>query len=366
MLAEIGANFRIDGTYVGSERYHGGHINDTYFATYTHGGVERRYVHQRINAAVFQDPVGLTRNIAAVTCHVREKLLARGVPDVDRRVLQLLPTRSGAQLLVTAHGDYWRTYPYVERTVCYGTARDPQDAFSAARAFGEFAAMLADFPVASLAETLPHFHDTPARFAAFVAAMETDAHNRAVHAKEEITTALALRPLCTALQEIAVQANLPLRATHNDTKITNVLFDEASGEAICIVDLDTIMPGLTLYDVGELVRTASTRAAEDEPDVSKVQVDPELFHAVASGFMAGAGPMLAPAEREAFITAGKVLAYENGIRFLADYLNGDVYFRVHRERQNLDRARAQFAVVASLERQEAELLRRIKATAPAA
>jgi hypothetical protein len=366
MLAEIGAHFQIDGTYVGCERYHGGHINETYFATYAHARGNRRYVHQRINVSVFQDPVGLTRNIAAVTRHVREKLLARGISDVDRRVLQLLPTRDGGDMLLTGQGDYWRTYPYVEGTVCYGTAPSPREAFSAARAFGEFAALLGDFPVKTLAETLPNFHDTPARFTSLITAIERDARNRAAAAKAEIATALALRPLCTALHDIAAAANLPQRATHNDTKITNVLFDESTGEAICIVDLDTIMPGLTLYDVGELVRTASTRAAEDEPDPAKVHVDPDLFQAVSSGFISGAGALIGEAERDAFVTAGKVLAFENGIRFLADHLNGDVYFRVHRENQNLDRARAQFAVAASLERQESELQRRIRAAASAA
>jgi Ser/Thr protein kinase RdoA (MazF antagonist) len=366
MLAEIGAQFELEGAYVGCERYHGGHINDTYFATYAAGGATRRYVHQRINVSIFRDPHALTENISAVTRHVREKFLALGVPDLERRVLRLLPTRDGSELLVTEHGDYWRTYPFIENTVCYGTAPTPADAFSAARAFGEFAALLADFPASELHETLPNFHDTPARFAALVHAIESDSSNRAACARDEIATALRLQPLCTALQEVASTANLPLRATHNDTKITNVLFDRDTGEAICILDLDTIMPGLTLYDVGELVRTASTRAAEDEPDASKVRVDPELFEAVANGFIAGAGAMLTTAERNAFTTAGKVLAFENGIRFLADYLNGDVYFRVHRDTQNLDRARAQFAVADSLARQEDELLRRLSAAEPAA
>lgn len=366
MLAEIGAHFALEGTYVGCERYHGGHINDTYFATYEAADGPRRYVHQRINVAVFCDPAALTENIAAVTRHVREKLLSAGAADVDRRVLRLLPTRDGRDMLVTTHGDYWRTYPFVEQTVCRGVARGPADAFSAARAFGEFAALLADFPVSSLHETLPHFHDTPSRFASLLSAIEADSQNRAAPAKTEIETALRLKPLCTALQDVAAAAKLPLRATHNDTKITNVLFDERTGEAICILDLDTMMPGLTLYDVGELVRTASTLAAEDEPDPSKVHVDPELFEAVASGFIAGAGAMLTIAERDAFVTAGKVLAFENGVRFLTDYLHGDVYFRVHHDRQNLDRARAQFAVVQSLERQEADLLRRISASEPAA
>lgn len=366
MLAEIGAQFRLEGTYVGCERYHGGHINDTYFATYESPLGEHRYVHQRINTAVFGDPAALTQNIAAVTRHVREKLEALGTPDIDRRVLRLIPTHQGSDLLVTARGEYWRTYPFVERSACFGTARNPADAFAAARAFGEFARLLADFPAKSLHVTLPHFHDTSRRFTALLSAIENDAANRAASAKNEIACAQRLEPLCTALSHIAAAANLPLRATHNDTKITNVLFDEQTAEAICILDLDTIMPGLTLYDVGELVRTAGTRAAEDEPDASKVHVDRELFEAVAGGFIAGAGSMLTQAERDAFVTAGKVLAFENGIRFLADYLNGDVYFRVHRQAQNLDRARAQFAVVESLARQEEDLLRRISAAEPAA
>ncbi|HEY9180040.1 MAG TPA: aminoglycoside phosphotransferase family protein [Candidatus Baltobacteraceae bacterium] len=366
MLAEIGAQFQLEGTYAGCERYHGGHINDTYFATYALAGGQRRYVHQRINAAVFRDPPALTRNIAAVTRHVREKLVALATPDIERRVLRLLPTAAGDDLLITAHGEYWRTYPYIESTVCYGTARGPQDAYSAARAFGEFARLLSDFPVESLHVTLPNFHDTPLRFNALVQAIDADAHNRAALANGEIAQALRLQPLCSALQEVAAAADLPLRPTHNDTKITNVLFDERTGEAMCILDLDTIMPGLTLYDVGELVRTAATRAAEDEPDPSKVEVDTDLFESVANGFIAGAGAMLTAAERNAFVTAGKVLAYENGIRFLADYLNGDVYFRVHRDCQNLDRARAQFAVAQSLERQEEDLLRRMSASEPAA
>lgn len=366
MLADIGAQFQLEGAYVGCERYHGGHINDTYFATYAMNGATRRYVHQRINVSIFRDPHALTENISAVTRHVREKLAALDVSDIERRVLRLLPTLDGRDLLVTAHGDYWRTYPFIENTVCYGTAPSAADAFSAARAFGEFAALLADFPASELHETLPNFHDTPARFAALVSAIEADSQNRAAPARDEIASALRLQPLCTALQEVAAAGNLPLRATHNDTKITNVLFDCDTGEAICILDLDTIMPGLTLYDVGELVRTASTRAAEDEPDASKVHVDPELFEAVANGFIAGAGGMLSAAERNAFVTAGKVLAFENGIRFLADYLNGDVYFRVHHDAQNLDRARAQFAVVDSLARQEDDLLRRLSAAESAA
>jgi hypothetical protein len=240
------------------------------------------------------------------------------------------------------------------------------DAFAAARAFGEFSAALADLPAESLHETIRAFHDTPARLQALERAIEKDVCNRAATAKDEIAAALRLRHLAPALFDVAKAAKLPLRPTHNDSKITNVLFDERSGEAVCIVDLDTVMPGLTLYDVGELVRTASTLAAEDEPDPQKVAIDADLFEAVASGFLNGAGGLCTREERDAFVTAGKVLAFENGIRFLADHLNGDTYFRVHRPNHNLDRARAQFAIVTSLEKQEEDLRRRVDSVTPAA
>ncbi len=366
MLPAIGTRFALQGQYISAERYDGGHINDTYFATYSDGNTVRRYVHQRINTQVFPNVAALSENISRVTRHIRTKFERRGVTDVDRRVLQLVPTRDGQDVLRTEDGEYWRTYAYITRTVPRMAVRTAEDAYAAALAFGEFAAALSDLPADTLHETIPSFHDTPARFDALIRAIEADACNRAATAKDEILTALSFESLAPALFRIAEQAQLSPRATHNDTKITNVLFDEHTGEAICIVDLDTVMPGLTLFDVGELVRTAATRAAEDEPDACKVAVEPDFFEAVAAGFIAGAGAVLCPAERDAFVTAGKVLAYENGIRFLTDHLNGDKYFRVHRANQNLDRARAQLAIVSSLERQEEDLRRRLAAACSAA
>ena len=366
MLAAIGARFALHGEYLSAERYDGGHINDTYFATYRNNGTLRRYVHQRINTRVFTNVDGLSENIARVTRHIRNKLQACGTPDVDRRVLQLVPTLEGRDMLVTDAGEYWRTYSYIESTIPRMRVQTAADAFAAARAFGEFAAVLSDLAAESLHETLPSFHDTGARFAALVRAIDQDSCNRAAGACDEIASALRFQHLVTALFDVAKNEHLPLRVTHNDSKITNVLFDATSGEAICIVDLDTVMPGLTLYDVGELVRTAATLAAEDEPDPRNVSVDPALFQAVASGFISGAGAICCTAERNAFVTAGKIMAYENGIRFLADHLNGDRYFRVHRPGHNIDRARTQFAIVDSLERQEEHLRRLLDAVSPAA
>jgi len=366
MLAAIGARFALQGHYISAERYDGGHINDTYFATYRDGSVIRRYVHQRINTNVFPNALEVNQNIARVTRHIREKFRLSGIADIERRVLQLVPTVDGAHVYVTTEGEYWRTYGYIEKTVPRMRVQTPADAFAAARAFGEFSALLADLPAASVHETIRAFHDTPARLSALEHAIDTDTCNRAAGAKKEIADAMRLKYLACALIDVAKTAQLPLRVVHNDSKITNVLFDESTGEAVCIVDLDTVMPGLTLFDVGELVRTAATRAAEDEADPEKVYVDGEFFEAVAAGFLSGSGTLCCRAERDAFVTAGKVLAFENGVRFLADHLNGDTYFRIHRANQNLDRARAQFAIVASLEKQEEDLRRRLDAVTRAA
>ena len=366
MLASIGARFALKGEFLSAQRYDGGHINDTYFATYRVDGSFRRYVHQRINTRVFTNVMALRENVSCVTQHIRAKLKARGACDVDRRVLLVVPTVDGDEMLFTDQGEYWRTYTYIEQTVPRMSVRTPDDAFEAARAFGDFTAALSDLPVARLQETIPSFHDTPKRFADLARAIDEDLCNRASAAAKEIATSLRLQTVSTALMDLARQAHLPLRPTHNDSKITNVLFDELTGEGVCVVDLDTVMPGLTLFDVGELVRTAATLAAEDEPNELSVGVDPELFQSVAAGFLTGAGAACSSDERDAFVTAGKVMAYENGIRFLADHLNGDRYFRVHRPAHNLDRARMQFAIVDSLERQEEHLRQLLDAITPAA
>ncbi|HZZ64481.1 MAG TPA: aminoglycoside phosphotransferase family protein [Candidatus Baltobacteraceae bacterium] len=366
MLAAIGLRFAIDGDIVAAERYTGGHINDTYFVSYRCGAHIYRYVHQRINTTVFCNPYGLSENVACVTAHIQRKLLAGGVPDAERRVLQLVPARDGSYVLHTDNGEYWRTYRYVEGTTARLRVNCAQDAYEAARGFGQFAAHLADLPPGMLQETISGFHDTPARFRALLAAIDSDACNRARQAKPEIAAAIQFEPLSGALLNFARTHDVPVRAAHNDTKITNVLFDQETGQALCIVDLDTVMPGLLLYDVGELIRTSATTAAEDEPDPGKVSVDPELFEAVAAGFLCGSQSLCSAAERSAFVMAGKVLAFENGIRFLTDYLEGDRYFRVHRSGHNLDRARAQFSVAASLESQEEELQRRVERASQAA
>ncbi|MFN2450169.1 MAG: phosphotransferase [Candidatus Baltobacteraceae bacterium] len=283
MLAAIAGRFALEGEYLGAERYDGGHINDTYFASYRLNGSVTRYVHQRINTRVFQDAHALARNVSYVTAHMRSKLLARGIGDVERRVLQIVRTRDGHDLLVTKQGEHWRTYVFVEGTASRTRVESAGDAYAAAFAFGEFAALLADLPVSRLHETIPGFHDTPARYARFAQAAADDVCGRAKAAQAEAAQAHHLAHLAPALIRFAAENGVPLRATHNDTKITNVLFDARSGDAVCVVDLDTVMPGLTLYDAGELIRTAATRSAEDEPDARNVVVEPELLDAVLAG-----------------------------------------------------------------------------------
>ncbi len=312
----------------------------------------RRYVHQRINTRVFQDAHAVSHNVACVTSHMRSKLESMGVPDIERRVLRLVPTRDGHHVLRTEEGEHWRTYTFIERTVSRVRAESSRDAYEAARAFGHFAALLCDLPPGTLRETIPNFHNTPTRLQRLLRAIEADACGRVDACRDEITMAIDLQGLATALLDLADHEDLTLVPTHNDTKITNVLFDDVTGEAVCIVDLDTVMPGLVLYDVGELVRTACTRAREDEPDPKAVAVDTALLDAVLRGFREGAGSLVSDAEVAAFVLAGRVLAFENGVRFLTDHLEGDTYFRVHRPNHNLDRARAQLTLARKLEKYE--------------
>ncbi len=346
-MAQIAARFALEGELIDAQRYDGGHINDTYFAAYRSHDSVRRYVHQRINTHVFKDPYALTRNIARVTDHLRSKLRHSGIADLERRVLRLVPTRDGPELL-DYEGEYWRTFVYVEGTQARTSVQHPEDAYAAARAFGEFAFLIADLPAHELSETIAAFHDTSGRYAYFERAVGADVTVRAAGCRPEIARARALAHLAPALIDFARRNGLPSRAAHNDSKITNVLFDAKSGDAVCVVDLDTVMPGLTLCDAGELIRTACTRAAEDEPNEASVSVEKELLKAVMSGFVDGAREVLSAAERASLVLAGRVLAYENALRFLTDYLSGDRYFRVHREDQNLHRARTQLRLAEQL------------------
>ena len=317
-----------------------GHIHDTLLLECDGG----RFVLQRLNAAVFPDLDALLENAVRITEHLRAGLLARGAPDVERRVLGLLRTSDGALCHRDAGGEAWRCTAYIEGSVSRSQARGPEDAHTAARAFGVFARALGDLEPPPVV-TLPGFHDLPGRRAELESALAADAAGRAVAVKKDVTAVFAQ---CDHLLGEHDLSRLPVRVVHNDCKLNNLLFDERSGEALCVVDLDTVMEGSLVYDFGELTRTASCPAEEDERDLAKIRVDRSLLTSLTAGYVEGAGDLVTEDERAALPLAGARLALENALRFLADHLAGDVYFRIERAGQNLDRHRAQRRVSACL------------------
>lgn len=336
--------FAIEGEFVSGKRWGSGHINDSYAVVVVARGGPVRYLVQRINDTVFPDPVGLMENMRRVTEH-----LGRRAGD-ERRTLTLVPTRDGGVLHRDPDASWWRAFRFIENTVTFDIVRSAATAREGARAFGAFQRDLLDLPGPRLNETIPGFHHTPGRLAALTAAVEADVAGRVRDAGPEIEFALSRAPLAGALTDAFAAGEIPERVTHGDTKLNNVLFDAESGEGVCVIDLDTVMPGLSLYDFGGLVRTCVSPAAEDERDLAKVVVSREIYEALVAGYTAEMGDTLTPAEHDLLPVAGAVHTYEDGIRFLADYLEGDVYYRVRGPGQNLDRARAQFALLAQLDR----------------
>lgn len=336
--------FSTEGTYLRSQRIEEGHINDTFIQTYATENGERRYVLQRINRAVFPDVPAMMQNIARVTSHLAG------------RSLTLVPTRDGAPFALDSAGDYWRLYDFVTNGRTFKRTASIAEVTVAARAFGEFALALSDLPGDPLHETIPHFHDTELRFRSFVAAVEADRCNRASSVRSDIASYESRAALAGELASLHQRAGTQPRVVHNDAKINNVILSR-SGRGGTVIDLDTVMPGYPLYDIGDLLRTAATTAAEDELDLDLVGVHTELAEAISNGYRAGIGSGFSAAEAAAIPTAAKVITFETGLRFLTDYLNGDRYFRIHRPLHNVERARNQFALAIAFERYESEILR---------
>jgi len=322
-------------------------------------GCGRRFLLQRVNQNVFPDPDALLSNMRRVTEHVTAKLRAVGAADAERRVLTLVPTVGGAASYRDSNGAYWRMMRFIEGTTAYAEALSPAHAERAGRAFGEFQRLLADLPPPRLVETIPHFHDTPRRYGALRAAIAADARRRVKESRAEIEFALAREAPAGRLLELHRLGEIPERIVHNDAKISNVLFDARTDEPLCVVDLDTVMPGLALFDFGDMVRSMTCAAPEDERDLSRVSVSIEMFAALARGYLVAAGRMLTSCEREHLVLSGWLISLEQGVRFLTDFLAGDAYYRAERPRQNLDRCRTQFALVRSIERQRGELEGRV-------
>jgi Ser/Thr protein kinase RdoA (MazF antagonist) len=351
-LISIASRFRLRGRPTLAEPYGTGHVNDTYAVTCEQDGQSIRYILQRINHLVFRDPPAMMENIVRVTRHVRGKLEEEGADEIDRRVLEVIPTLDGVDFLHDEEGLYWRVYQFIERAQTYDVIENTRQAYQAAMAFGRFQQQLADLPGPRLTESVPAFHHTRSRMDTLLKAIEADVGNRAASARAEIEFALRREPMAGQLLDGLARGALPERITHNDTKLNNVMIDDRTSEGVCVIDLDTVMPGSSLYDFGDMVRTATNTGAEDETDLSKISSDLTMFEALVKGYLAATRDFLTPAELDLLPLGGKLMTFEVGIRFLADYLEGDVYFKTHRKNHNLDRCRTQFALVQSIEEQE--------------
>ncbi len=351
-IKTIGDLFRINGRFQTATPYGSGHINDTYLAIYTQQATHKKYIFQRINHLVFQDTIGLMGNFEKIIAHIGQK-----VGRDSRRVLSLIPSEDGSSYAIDASGNYWRVSPFIERTVTHDMVHDPKKLFEAGRAFGEFQRQLQDLPLGDVVETIPDFHNSRWRFNQLLTAVQADPCNRAQFVKTEIAFAQAHEPLVDQLLQLNAAGKIPTRIIHNDTKINNLLYDESTGEALCVTDLDTVMPGLAHYDFGDLVRTAVSLSAEDEPNTDLIQADINRFQQLAYGYLTATHDMLNPVEREHLPLASALITFEIGIRFLTDFLQGDNYFKIHRPNHNLERARSQFKLVASIEENFDEMSR---------
>lgn len=341
-----------------AEMHGNGHINRTYQVTIA--GDSRRYILQWINQHVFHHPDQVQKNILAVTSHLRAKILADG-GDPERETLRVIMAKDGKPYYHDGKGNWWRVFPYIANT----SSRDLPDTTAlfeeCGRAFGRFQRRLNDFPAASLYETIPNFHNTPWRLEQLENAARKDSEGRLKDVKEELAFCLKRAEWTGKLTEGLAAGTLPLRVTHNDTKLNNVLLDRETGRAICVVDLDTVMPGLMAYDYGEAIRTGASLAPEDERDLSRVQLSMDLVKAYTRGFLAETGSEMGEAEIRSLPWGARMMALENGMRFLTDDLEGDQYFAIHRKRHNLDRARAQLTLVKRMEERWDEMLGALEA-----
>jgi hypothetical protein len=349
-LNKIFEHFSIEGRFVVASPYGNGHINDTFAATVQQQDEQVRFLFQRINHDVFKNPERLMDNIRRVTQHQQLKLGEH--PEAHRRSLKLVLCRDGELCHRDSHGNYWRCYDFIEKATTFDVVETPEQAYQAAKIFGQFQNDLVDLQGERLFETIPDFHNTPKRFSDLLLAIESDPCNRASKVRKEIEFALTRESITGTLLELSTDGEIPERITHNDTKLNNLMIDDETGEGICVIDLDTVMPGLPLYDFGDMVRTATSAALEDETDLSKVTMQIHLYEALIKGYLSSAGEFLTPAEKSHLAFSGKLLTFETGIRFLTDYLDGDVYFKSHRPGHNLDRCRNQFKLVTSIEEQE--------------
>lgn len=355
VLAEVLDAFDFGNPVVGAMRYGHGHINDT-FCVHTQPDDDscKCFILQRMSSVAFKNPDQLMENVIGVTEYLGRKITAAG-GNPARESLQVIRPKNGNNFYIDSTGGSWRAFPFVEDTFCYQSAETPELFEASAYAFGKFQNMLDGYPAETLYETIPDFHNTEDRLKKFKAALAEDPKGRAAECDKEIAFVLAHESDCSVAMQALRDGKLPLRVTHNDTKLNNVLIDKQTGEGICIIDLDTTMPGLAINDFGDSIRFGANHCAEDEKDLSKVNFDLNLYEVYTRGFLKGAGGILTEEELHYLPWGAKLMTLECGIRFLTDYLSGDTYFRIQYPEQNLDRCRTQFKLVKDMEEQFEEM-----------
>lgn len=348
-------HFQLPGHPIDRYIYGSGHINDTYLLMMQQkDGSVIKYILQRMNHHIFKNPEQLMANIMGVTAHLRKKIIENG-GDPERETLNVVMTTDGKSFYKDEEGLYWRVYNFIEGATSYDKVEKPEDFYETALTFGTFQRLLADYPAHTLYETIKGFHDTAARYQVFLKAVEDDVCHRAAAVQNEINFVLEHEATAHVLGDMLKEGRLPLRVTHNDTKLNNIMIDNKTGKGICVIDLDTVMPGLSINDYGDSIRFGASTGDEDEVDLSKVECSMELFEYYTRGFIEGCHGSLTETELDMLPMGAKVMTFECGMRFLTDYLQGDTYFKIHRENHNLDRCRTQFKLVADMEKKWDEM-----------
>lgn len=348
--------FSIRGVCREASPYGNGHINDTYLVRMAENNAVRLFILQRINHNIFHNPPLLMDNILRVTSHLRGKLAGRPGGNPEREALTVIPARDGSPFFKDEQSNFWRMYIFIADACTFDVCMTPEQAYETASAFGRFQALLADLTGGRLHETIPRFHHTPSRYQTLEEAIAADRHKRSGAAAREIDFCMQRKGLASTLTDLLEAGRLPERISHNDAKINNVMMDGGNGHGICVIDLDTVMSSCALYDFGDMVRTAARTMDEDERDLDKVSLNIDMFEALVRGYLESAHAFLTPIEVDNMVVAGKVITFTIGIRFLTDHLAGDGYFKIHRPDHNLDQARVQFKLLASIEQSEETML----------
>jgi Ser/Thr protein kinase RdoA (MazF antagonist) len=357
-LEEIFGYFVTDGTFLNGEPYGSGHIHDT-FRIITVEEDKDDYIIQKLNNRIFKNIPELQQNIERVTVHLRNKLSSIPGSDIKRECLQLIPSRDGKTWITDSDGNYWRMYIFISRHHSYNVVDSPDKAFEGGKAIGRFQAMLSDMPGGALFETIPDFHNIESRLEAFQSKIKEDPAGRVNSVSKEIDYVLERAEEMRVILRLGREGKIPLRITHNDTKFNNILLDE-NDKALCVIDLDTVMPGFVHYDFGDAIRTAANTASEDGEDLSKVKMDINLFRAYAQGYLSETVETLNEVEKEYLAFAPKLLTYTIAVRFLTDYIDGDNYFKINYKLHNLQRSRVQLSLVGSMEEQYGEMQKIIR------